>query len=148
MSVSCACCVLGRGLCVGMITCREESCRVNMCMSVIVKPRQWGDPDPLGPAAIPWKKKSTVRNPSWERVFHLINKLPTFYRSLRFIVLTQACNLCLSWAKWNHSTLTHCIWLRYVLILSPLYKTGLCILFLFSSFPTRILQSHDDCLLR
>jgi hypothetical protein len=41
MSVSCDCCVLsGRGLCVGLITCPEESYRV-WCVSVIVivKPR-------------------------------------------------------------------------------------------------------------
>ena len=38
MSVSGECCVSGRGLCVGLITCREKSCRVHMGMSVIVKP--------------------------------------------------------------------------------------------------------------
>ena len=47
MSVSLECCVLsGRGLCVGLITRPEESA---VCLSVIVKPREWGGSGPLGP---------------------------------------------------------------------------------------------------
>jgi hypothetical protein len=43
MSVSCECCVLsGRGLCVGLITCPEESYRAGL--------RYWG-PAPLGAVA-------------------------------------------------------------------------------------------------
>jgi hypothetical protein len=38
--VCCECCVLsGRGLCDGLITRPEESYRVCVCLSVIVKPR-------------------------------------------------------------------------------------------------------------
>ena len=51
MPVSNECCVLsGRGLCVGLITRPEESYRacVFVCLSLILKPRQWGGPDPLG----------------------------------------------------------------------------------------------------
>ena len=48
MSVCCECCVSsGRGLCDGMITRPEESYRL-WCLSVIVKPQQWGGLSPLG----------------------------------------------------------------------------------------------------
>ena len=58
MSFSCECCVLsGTGLCVGLITCPEESCRVWCVLNVIVKPRHWGDPGPLG-TVMPWKNMS------------------------------------------------------------------------------------------
>jgi len=50
--VPCECCVLsGRGLCVGLITRPEESCRVHECLSVTVKPGQWEDPCPVGAVA-------------------------------------------------------------------------------------------------
>jgi hypothetical protein len=41
MSVSCECCVLlGRGLCIGLITCPEDPYLPSLvCLSVIVKPR-------------------------------------------------------------------------------------------------------------
>ena len=52
----CECCVLtGRCLCDGLITRPEESYQV--CLSVIVKPRQGAGPGPLGVVA-PWEKKS------------------------------------------------------------------------------------------
>jgi len=37
-----------RCLCEGLITCAEGSCRVGVSVSVIVKPRQWGGPGPVG----------------------------------------------------------------------------------------------------
>jgi hypothetical protein len=58
MSVSCECCVLsGRGLCVGLIICPEESYRVWCvsdcnCEAPIVR-RPW----PTGGAVAPWGKK-------------------------------------------------------------------------------------------
>jgi hypothetical protein len=56
LSVMSVVCCASRGQCVGLITRPEESYRV-CCVywSVIVKPRQWGGPGPLG-AVAPWKK--------------------------------------------------------------------------------------------
>ena len=47
--VSCECCVWsGGGLCVGLITRPEESCRLWCVLSVVMNPRQWVDSGPLG----------------------------------------------------------------------------------------------------
>jgi len=51
--VSCEICVLsGRGVCVTLITRPEV-----VCLSVIVKPRYWGSPGPLGFVIETWWKK-------------------------------------------------------------------------------------------
>jgi len=56
MGVSCGCCVLsGIYLCDGLITRPEESYRRVACLSITVKPRNWGDPGPLA-AADPWNQ--------------------------------------------------------------------------------------------
>jgi hypothetical protein len=51
-------CVLsGRGLCVGLITRPEESYRMRcVWLNVIMKPRKWGGPGPLG--AVVQRKKT------------------------------------------------------------------------------------------
>jgi len=56
MDVCLLCHVLSvRGLCVGLVTRPEESYRASVVgLSVIVKPRQWEVPGPLG-AVAPWK---------------------------------------------------------------------------------------------
>jgi hypothetical protein len=49
MPVSCECCVLsGRGLCVGLTTRPEESCRLWYVLGVIMNHRERGGPGPLG----------------------------------------------------------------------------------------------------
>ena len=61
ISLSCDCCVLsGRGLCNGLITHPDESYRVWCVVSVIVKHRNWGGPDPLG-AVAPRKRLSVYQ---------------------------------------------------------------------------------------
>jgi hypothetical protein len=63
LSVCCECCVLsGRGLCVGLITSHEDSCRVwCVLLNVILNPRQLGGLTPLG--LLRHGKKSTSREP-------------------------------------------------------------------------------------
>jgi hypothetical protein len=56
MSVSCECCVSGRGLCDGLITRPEESYRMWCVLNVIVKFRQGGGPGPIR-AVAPLEKK-------------------------------------------------------------------------------------------
>jgi len=49
----------GRCLCLRRITCPEESSVA--CLSMILKPRQWGGPGPLG-AVAPWRNKAKKQN--------------------------------------------------------------------------------------
>ena len=50
MSVTCESCMWsGSGLCVGMIDHWSREVLLSVaCLNAIVKPRQWGDPDPIG----------------------------------------------------------------------------------------------------
>jgi len=60
MYVPCECCVLsGRGHCVGLITRPKESCRLHVCLGVIVKPWQWEGPGPVGAVAPQGEKRWT-----------------------------------------------------------------------------------------
>ena len=64
------CCVSwGRGLCGGLITRPEESCRVwCLSVSVVFKPRQWWGSGPLR-AHAPWKKKAQILVVGWTMEF-------------------------------------------------------------------------------
>jgi hypothetical protein len=69
MSVCCECCVLsGRGLCDGLITRPEEPYRLWCVWCVIVKPRKWGGPGPLG-VVVPLKKKAVMFLKTFNEIF-------------------------------------------------------------------------------
>jgi len=76
-------------------------------------------------------------------VFQLVKKLLAFHGTRRFItVLTRARHLSLSWSRWIHSTHSHPISVKSILILSSLlrfrsYESSL----LPSRFPSKILYS-------
>ena len=59
MSVTCESCMWsGSGLCVGMIDHWSREVLLSVaCLNAIVKPRQWGRPDPIGGVAS-WKRRS------------------------------------------------------------------------------------------
>ena len=88
MSVSCKLCVFsGRRLCVGLITRLEELYRV-LCVSVIVKPRSWGGPGPLGIAASRKKNEALFPDLVWYRdktSYKLFNKIKKFKAIMHFM---------------------------------------------------------------
>jgi hypothetical protein len=51
MSVSCECCVLSEVSASGWSLVQRNAAECGVCLSVIVKPRKWGGPGPLGAVA-------------------------------------------------------------------------------------------------
>jgi hypothetical protein len=75
-------------------------------------------------------------------VVQLVKELPASYGTRRFtIVLTRVRHWSLPWARWIHSTLSHPISLRFIIILSSDLRPGLPSGLFPSGFPTKIMYA-------